>query len=1007
MANSPKRWVVDYAESQRSKCMTCNETIDKDLLRIGRRFSAPHFDGFMLTWNHAECFLKKRGQFQAVHEVEGFDELRWKDKQKIIKYVGGLGQGFMPGSGGSYTNDSSNEYAIENAKSSRAICKSCNEQIVKEEVRISTMPKADRPRIRPAWRHAKCFLGTSLWTSPIEKMPGWDSLTDEDKASVQGIAKPNIQKSKEEEHRRKGKSRKRKSDEREPLSGKKRNTRFGNLDSNLGEGSSPETGELELKLKKQTDALWRIKDDLKKHVKTAELRKMLQANDQDQSGSESKLMARCADGMYFGALGKCPICGGGLECFDGRYMCLGHISAWSKCTFSTTNPERLKGKWKTPQKGFEWFKSQKEKKPLRLFGPQPSKNLDTKGQSQNSETAFLKGLAVALFGNKKFCVELKKKLKAAGGTVLTTVTQDAKFLVINESEIDKYKSQIENAVRMEVPVFGESILVGCLEKKNRLQVERFISCDGQNCQKEEDCLHSALGDYKNEKIDKDVKLALENVKRRVRDSVHVSSGLQATGHIFEEGKSFYSITLNMCDLSSNINSYYILQVIKDDKEDVYYVFRKWDRVGNDQAIRQKLEKKSKSAAIDQFRKLFLEHTGNKWENWVVDKDNFEKKPDKFFPLNLDYRVDEPQEMDIGRWRAKSKLDPRVLDLMNILFDPKTYRDAMKEYHIRMPIMPLGKLSERHIIKGFEALKRVEDIIELNEPNVRLKESKLVDASSRFSTLIPTVRPFVIRDKKDLKSKVHMLENLQDMEIASKLMHFEINDDDPFYANYKKLNCNISPLPHNSFDYQIIERYLKKTHAPTHNWELELEDAYSIDREGEHDAYILRKSNLKNCMLLWHGSRVTNFLGILSRGLRIAPPEAPSTGYMFGKGIYLADLGSKGSKYCRANQDNSMGFMGFMLLTEVALGEVYEIKKAEFMEEPPKGKDSTKGVGIYKYSTEYELWRDDVIVPCGGLDLKSGRPSKVKKDHLKYNEYIVYKTDQVKLQFLLKVRFHYK
>jgi hypothetical protein len=52
----------------------------------------------------------------------------------------------------------------------------------------------------------------------------------------------------------------------------------------------------------------------------------------------------------------------------------------------------------------QWFKSQKEKKPLRLFGPQPSKNLDTKGQSQNSETAFLKGLAVAIIGNKKFCV---------------------------------------------------------------------------------------------------------------------------------------------------------------------------------------------------------------------------------------------------------------------------------------------------------------------------------------------------------------------------------------------------------------------------------------------------------------------------------------------------------------------------------------------------------------------------------------------------------------------------
>lgn len=38
------------------------------------------------------------------------------------------------------------------------------------------------------------------------------------------------------------------------------------------------------------------------------------------------------------------------------------------------------------------------------------------------------------------------------------------------------------------------------------------------------------------------------------------------------------------------------------------------------------------------------------------------------------------------------------------------------------------------------------------------------------------------------------------------------------------------------------------------------------------------------MLLWHGSRLTNFVGILGQGLRIAPPEAPATGYRFGKVI---------------------------------------------------------------------------------------------------------------------------
>jgi poly [ADP-ribose] polymerase len=53
------------------------------------------------------------------------------------------------------------------------------------------------------------------------------------------------------------------------------------------------------------------------------------------------------------------------------------------------------------------------------------------------------------------------------------------------------------------------------------------------------------------------------------------------------------------------------------------------------------------------------------------------------------------------------------------------------------------------------------------------------------------------------------------------------------------------------------------------------------------------------MLLWHGSRVSNFGGILSQGMRIAPPEAPASGYLFGKGIYLADMAEKSINYCRS------------------------------------------------------------------------------------------------------------
>lgn len=52
--------------------------------------------------------------------------------------------------------------------------------------------------------------------------------------------------------------------------------------------------------------------------------------------------------------------------------------------------------------------------------------------------------------------------------------------------------------------------------------------------------------------------------------------------------------------------------------------------------------------------------------------------------------------------------------------------------------------------------------------------------------------------------------------------------------------------------------------------------FRIEREGESQRYKPFKQ-LHNRQLLWHGSRTTNFAGILSQGLRIAPPEAPVVG----------------------------------------------------------------------------------------------------------------------------------
>lgn len=934
---------------------------------------ATQFDGFMPLWHHAGCILKKANQIQTFDDVEGLDLLRWEDQQKIQKYVEGVT---------SATPSASNvESTIEVSQTSRAACKRCSEKIIKGMVRISTKVEGKGSK-GMAWYHGNCFreIFPSL---DIEKVSGWDNLPLQDKETLSAVFKKDASTAKraqgtkgevlQQANSRETKRRKVVSDQNV-------------LKNSVSEGneSSGANTDLERKLKEQNRALWAIKDELKKQVTTTELREMLEVNEQDSAGSEYDLRERCADGMLFGALGKCPLCSGSLHYSGGQYRCHGYVSAWSKCSYSTTEPVRLKVKWRIPEGTsneyvLKWFKSQKAKKPNRVLPPKSSSkhpdNISSHKQSQPSTSERLEDLKVALTGDfGREMEDLMKKLEEYGGKVHVKINKDTSCLIAC-GEVQVSDPEIKKARRMKVPIVRESYLGECIEKHKKLPFELYkVEVSSENMS------------------------GMVTVKVKGRSAVHETSGLQDSCHILDDGKSIYNTTLNMSDLSTGINSYYILQVIQEDRGSDCYVFRKWGRVGNDKIGGNKLEEMSKSECIMSFKRLFLEKTGNSWEEW--EQGNFEKQPGRFCPLDIDYGV-KPVPKKKDPKNTKSNLAPQVQSLMKMLFNVETYRAAMLEFQINMTEMPLGKLSKKNIQKGFEALTEIQNLLNnsnANEPTVR--ESLIVDASNRFFTLIPSIHPHVIRDEDDFKAKVKMLEALQDIEIASRLVGFDEENDETLDEKYMKLQCKISPLPHDSEDFQMVKNYLLTTHAPTHkDWSLELEEVFDLEREGEFDKYAPYRDKLKNKMLLWHGSRLTNFVGILNQGLRIAPPEAPVTGYMFGKGVYFADLVSKSAQYCYVDKKDPVGLM---LLSEVALGEMCELKKATYMEKPPKGKHSTKGLGkTVPLESEFAKWRD-VTVPCG-----KPVPSSVRASELMYNEYIVYNTAQVKMQFLLKVRFHHK
>lgn len=145
------------------------------------------------------------------------------------------------------------------------------------------------------------------------------------------------------------------------------------------------------------------------------------------------------------------------------------------------------------------------------------------------------------------------------------------------------------------------------------------------------------------------------------------------------------------------------------------------------------------------------------------------------------------------------------------------------------------------------------------------------------------RPHVINSQATLAAKVRMVEQLAEVEIATRLIK-KAGDAiaaaavHPLDAHYANLRCGIRPVPLDSPEAQLVRTYIHNTHGRTHNeYTLHLEDLFVVEREGESAAFAASAAAQHNRQLLWHGSRLTNFVGILSQGMRIAPPEAPVTG----------------------------------------------------------------------------------------------------------------------------------
>eukprot|EP01062_Namystynia_karyoxenos_P030512 TRINITY_DN2278_c0_g4_i1.p1 TRINITY_DN2278_c0_g4~~TRINITY_DN2278_c0_g4_i1.p1 ORF type:complete len:590 (+),score=213.39 TRINITY_DN2278_c0_g4_i1:67-1770(+) len=477
------------------------------------------------------------------------------------------------------------------------------------------------------------------------------------------------------------------------------------------------------------------------------------------------------------------------------------------------------------------------------------------------------------------------------------------------------------------------------------------------------------------------------------------SGLQDRAHVLQEPGCVWQCTLNQTNLDTNNNKFYIIQLIESDAGDKWWTWNRWGRVGAVGSSKVQ-EFRSLAAAKADFCKKFRDKTLNEWS----DRENFVKHHRKYQLLHIDYGedVDEGAAQPKQKPRA-CKLDPRLRLVMAMITDQEGMGDELRHLSIDTKRLPLGKVSKRTVVHAFAELKKVEE--ELN--SARPDEGRLLAASSQYYTLIPhdvgMQQLSVIRSMEQLAKCAGELRQLADLEVSvtamSKLR--PSGRQHPLDAAFASLRVSVQPLPRLSGEWKLVANTVATTHGKTHNsYRLEVKDVFAVSRGGPAESSTSFAAD-PNRMMLWHGSRLSNWMGILSQGLRVAPPEAPSTGYMFGKGLYFADVVSKSANYCHCSRGKDEGLL---LLSEVALGNSLDLSEARFIERLPPGLNSVKGFGRYvpRDLSHRPEGPEGPVWPTGPMaDADLAGPTT-----LLYNEYVVYDVAQVRMRYLVRLKFHY-
>ncbi|OCK89438.1 PARP-domain-containing protein [Cenococcum geophilum 1.58] len=671
--------------------------------------------------------------------------------------------------------------------------------------------------------------------------------------------------------------------------------------------------------------------------------------------------------------------------------------------------------------------------------------------SKTATPQLLIGCHIALSGTFTGTTHaaIQGQITSLGGFITKSITDDTTHLVTTQRDYDKSSTKVNAAREHNLHIVSLAWIEHCLSATSKVAEKAYLftsspadvpsqsngppkrnaspdSSADENARsrlKKQKTVNGSKTKVKSDQIADGLIVKSSNVK------IPLDEGCPLTTYevYIDENSVIYDASLNQANATANNNKFYRIQILRNPTNGDCKTWTRWGRVG-EHGQSADLGDGTLHNALQLFDKKFKDKSGLRW----TDRRN-DPKPGKYAFIERNYNPDSDDEDDAGAGRMDGTKDatqdepgtpeptihPATQQLMELIFNQQYFAATMSDLNYDANKLPLGKLSKATISRGFQTLKDLSAL--LDDHTLAAHYGMPLGAatehlSNLYYTVIPHVfgrnRPPIIRSPDMLKKEIELLESLGDMKDAALIMKTKQQDVKKIHhldRQFQGLGMQeMAPLDPSGTEFAELENYLLSTRGATHNLNCSIQQIFRIERQGEKEQF--EKSNFastsRDRRLLWHGSRCTNFAGILSQGLRIAPPEAPVSGYMFGKGIYLADMSSKSANYCCPYISNGHALL---LLCEAELGNpIQSLTSASYNageDAKSKGMLSTLGQGM----TGPKAWKDAKCVhpSLAGVLMPDTAtapgPTDVPNAGLLYNEYICYDISQVRLRYLLRIK----